>query len=57
MMLVLVTYDVSTVDASGKSRLRKVSKGCVTKYSISYGKMVVSDVCSMLNWRRRWVFP
>ena len=37
MMLVLVTYDVSTVDASGKSRLRKVSKECV-----NYGQRVQS---------------
>ena len=28
-MLVLVTYDVNTEDASGKTRLRKVAKQCV----------------------------
>lgn len=27
-MLVLVSYDVSTVDAAGKTRLRKVAKTC-----------------------------
>ena len=27
-MLVLITYDVSTQDASGRSRLRKVAKEC-----------------------------
>ena len=28
-MLVLITYDVSTQDAAGKARLRKVAKECV----------------------------
>ena len=28
-MLVLITYDVSTVDADGKRRLRQVAKRCV----------------------------
>ena len=28
-MLVLVTYDVSTQDAVGRARLRKVAKECV----------------------------
>lgn len=28
-MLVLITYDVSTTDADGKRRLRKVAKACV----------------------------
>ncbi|MBU2489057.1 MAG: CRISPR-associated endonuclease Cas2 [Proteobacteria bacterium] len=27
-MLVLVTYDVSTIDQAGKRRLRRVSKAC-----------------------------
>ncbi|UOR13953.1 CRISPR-associated endonuclease Cas2 [Halobacillus amylolyticus] len=27
-MLVVITYDVSTIDASGRKRLRKVSKLC-----------------------------
>ena len=43
MMLVLVTYDVSTVDASGKSRLRKVSKECV-----NYGQRVQNSVFECL---------
>ena len=42
-MLVLVTYDVSTVDASGKSRLRKVSKECV-----NYGQRVQNSVFECL---------
>lgn len=28
-MLVLITYDVSTQDAAGRARLRKVAKECV----------------------------
>lgn len=28
-MLVLITYDVSTVDAKGRKRLRQVAKQCV----------------------------
>ena len=27
-MMVLISYDVSTIDAAGKSRLRKVAKEC-----------------------------
>ena len=29
MMMVLITYDVSTEDNTGKTRLRKVAKECV----------------------------
>lgn len=38
-MLVLVTYDVSTEDAAGKKRLRKVAKECV-----NYGQRVQNSV-------------
>lgn len=38
-MLVLVTYDVSTQDAAGKTRLRKVAKECV-----NYGQRVQNSV-------------
>ena len=38
-MLVLVTYDVSTQDAAGKKRLRKVAKECV-----NYGQRVQNSV-------------
>ena len=38
-MLVLVTYDVNTVDASGKRRLRQVAKKCV-----AYGQRVQNSV-------------
>lgn len=38
-MLVLITYDVSTQDAAGKNRLRKVAKECV-----NYGQRVQNSV-------------
>lgn len=38
-MLVLVTYDVSTQNAEGKTRLRKVAKECV-----NYGQRVQNSV-------------
>jgi len=38
-MLVLITYDVSTETASGKRRLRRVAKKC-----ISYGQRVQNSV-------------
>jgi len=43
-MLVLITYDVSTENADGKRRLRRVAKQCV-----NYGKRVQNSVfeCNM----------
>ena len=38
-MLVLITYGVSTQDAAGKARLRKVAKECV-----NYGQRVQNSV-------------
>ncbi|WOA60707.1 CRISPR-associated endonuclease Cas2 [Bacillus mycoides] len=38
-MLVLITYDVSTVDGAGQKRLRKVSKVCQ-----NYGQRVQNSV-------------
>ncbi len=38
-MLVLVTYDVSTLDAEGKKRLRKVARACE-----NYGQRVQYSV-------------
>ena len=38
-MLVLITYDVSTQDKAGKTRLRKVAKECV-----NYGQRVQNSV-------------
>lgn len=43
-MLVLITYDVNTETAAGRSRLRKVAKQCV-----NYGQRVQNSVfeCNM----------
>ena len=38
-MVTLVSYDVSTVDAAGRKRLRKVAKECV-----NYGQRVQNSV-------------
>ena len=38
-MMTLVSYDVSTVDAAGRTRLRKVAKECV-----NYGQRVQNSV-------------
>ncbi len=42
-MLVLITYDVSTQDAQGSKRLRKVAKVCV-----NYGQRVQNSVFECL---------
>lgn len=38
-MLVLITYDVSTMTSAGRSRLRQVSKAC-----LNYGQRVQNSV-------------
>lgn len=38
-MLVLITYDVSTLDAAGRRRLRKIAKECV-----NFGQRVQNSV-------------
>ena len=43
MMMVLITYDVSTEDNTGKTRLRKVAKECV-----NYGQRVQNSVFECL---------
>lgn len=42
-MLVLITYDVNTEDASGRKRLRQISKQCV-----NYGQRVQNSVFECL---------
>ena len=42
-MLVLITYDVNTETAAGKTRLRKVAKQCV-----NYGRRVQNSVFECL---------
>lgn len=39
LMMILVTYDVSTADSKGKTRLRKVAKECQ-----NYGQRVQNSV-------------
>lgn len=39
IMLVLITYDVNTMDAAGRKRLRQVAKQCV-----NYGQRVQNSV-------------
>ncbi len=42
-MLVVITYDVNTEDAAGKTRLRKIAKQC-----INYGQRVQNSVFECL---------
>ncbi len=42
-MLLLITYDVNTQDAAGRTRLRKVAKQCV-----NYGQRVQNSVFECL---------
>ena len=42
-MLVLITYDVNTGDASGRKRLRQIAKQCV-----NYGQRVQNSVFECL---------
>ena len=42
-MLVLITYDVNTEDASGRRRLRRIAKQCV-----NYGQRVQNSVFECL---------
>ena len=61
-MLVLITYDVSTVDADGKRRLRQVAKRCVVHgqrvqnsvFECSYNTMTTTTKTS-LPVRGAWV--
>ncbi|HXS94799.1 MAG TPA: CRISPR-associated endonuclease Cas2 [Candidatus Limnocylindrales bacterium] len=50
MMLVLVTYDVSTLDAQGKKRLRRVAKVCQ-----NYGQRVQKSVFECWIDLAQWV--
>ncbi len=48
-MLVLVSYDVSTVDRAGKARLRRVAKAC-----LDYGQRVQNSVFECLVEPDQW---
>lgn len=49
-MLVLITYDVNTETAAGKSRLRKVAKQCV-----NYGTRVQNSVFECVLDPGQWL--
>ena len=49
-MMVLVSYDVSTVDKRGQARLRRVSKAC-----LDYGQRVQNSVYECIVDPAQWV--
>ncbi len=49
-MMVLVTYDVSTVDAAGRKRLNRVAKCC-----LNYGQRVQNSVFECLVTTEDWI--
>ena len=49
-MLVVVSYDISTIDAAGKRRLRRVAKECS-----NYGQRVQNSVFHCLLPADEWV--
>jgi CRISPR-associated protein Cas2 len=49
-MLILVTYDVSTVEAAGRKRLRRVARACS-----DYGVRVQKSVFECQVGRKEWV--
>ena len=48
--MVLITYDVNTETAAGKTRLRKVAKQCV-----NYGRRVQNSVFECILDNARWI--
>jgi CRISPR-associated protein Cas2 len=48
-MMVLVSYDVSTIDAAGRRRLRRVAKIC-----LDYGQRVQNSVFECLVDPSQW---
>jgi CRISPR-associated protein Cas2 len=48
-MMVLVSYDVSTVDRRGQARLRRVAKAC-----LDYGQRVQNSVFECIVDPARW---
>lgn len=49
-MFVLVTYDVSTVDKAGRSRLRKIARAC-----LDWGQRVQYSVFEIEVTAAQWV--
>ena len=50
-MLVLVTYDVSTVEAAGRRRLRRVARAC-SDYGVRVQKSVFECQVGQAEWAR-----
>ena len=48
-MLVLVSYDVSTIDAAGRRRLRRAAKAC-----LDYGQRVQNSVFECIVDPAQW---
>jgi CRISPR-associated protein Cas2 len=49
-MVVLITYDVSTIDKAGRRRLRRVAKCC-----LDYGQRVQNSVFECAVGDKEWV--
>jgi CRISPR-associated protein Cas2 len=49
-MFVLVTYDVSTIDNAGRTRLRKISRAC-----LDWGQRVQLSVFEIEISKAQWV--
>lgn len=49
-MFVLVTYDVSTIDKAGRTRLRKISRAC-----LDWGQRVQLSVFEIELTKAQWV--
>ena len=49
-MLVLVTYDVSTVESAGRRRLRRVARAC-----LDYGTRVQKSVFECQVGQKEWL--
>ena len=50
MMFILITYDVSTSDAAGRKRLRRVAKLC-TNYGVRVQNSVFECQADAAQWR------
>lgn len=48
-MLVLIAYDVSTIDKAGRSRLRRVARAC-----LDYGQRVQNSVFECRVGKKQW---
>ena len=50
-MMILITYDVNTGDASGRKRLRRVAKQCVN-YGVRVQNSVFECQADAAQWRK-----